>query len=157
MFNVEPEQEIVFDDIYINVDSNSDVYKASYGSGNKGKEEYTLNISTSHNGFYVSNFMTGFANSGVEKFLTDQRFTGTLTALNSHAILRNRYKPSTLFDGSLYGSGWAYGEIYQIETLTDKNFLPLQASWNTEEIVFTLFINTGADTENPNRVAGVCL
>jgi hypothetical protein len=124
---------VVYDDIYINTDTNNDIYEAtSTTSKNSGKEEYTLNISSSHNGFYVSNYMTNFSESGLEKFFSDGKFTGTLTAMNSHAIMRNRYKSSLLFEGSIYNNAWSYGEIYEIQTLTGKKFMPLRNTWNTE-------------------------
>lgn len=133
-FNIQPNLTISFDDVYINVESNSDVYESEYsGTKNTAKEEYALNISSSHNGFYVSNFMTNFHNSGLEKFYTDPKLSGaSLTEMNSHAILRNRYKPSLIFDGSIYARNYKYAEIYTIKTLADKKFLPLKSSWNTE-------------------------
>lgn len=130
---------VILDDVYVKVESNSDVYRASVpDSKNSGVEEYTLKISSSHNGFYVSNYMTGYDKSGLEKFFSDSRYTGTLTAMNSHAILRNRYLPSLMMDLSIYASSWRYGEIYNIQTLAGINFLPLKASWNTETNTTTL-------------------
>jgi hypothetical protein len=132
-FNLKPNLSILFDDIYINTGSNSDVYEASANIGYTAKEEYTLNISSSHNGFYVSNYMTDYSRSGLEKFFSDGITHGvTMTEMNSCAILRNRYKPSQLFDGSIYGKDWSFGELYNIETLTGKTFMPLRNSWNTE-------------------------
>jgi len=133
-FNIPEGRKVVFDDIYINTDNNSDVYEASYGGAttNTAKEDYSLRISSSHNGFYVSNFMTNFSQSGQEKFFIDGDFTDTLTAINSHSVIRNRYKSSFIFNGSIYGQSYEYGEIYNIQTLDNKNFLPLRTSWNTE-------------------------
>lgn len=131
--------EIIFDGVYVKVEQNNDVYRATVPTTkNSGVEEYTLKISTSHNGFYVSNFMTSYEKAGLEKYFSDSRFTGTLTAMNSHAILRNRYKSSLIMDMSIYAATWRYGEVYNIQTLTGKNFLPLKASWNTETNTSTL-------------------
>lgn len=131
--------QIVFDDVYVKVEGNSDVYRASIaGSKNSGEQEYPLKISSSHNGFYVSNYQTSYEKSGLEKFFSDSIFTGTLTAMNSHAILRNRYKSSRLLDMSIYAPNWRYGEIYNVQTLAGKNFLPLKANWNTEKNTTTL-------------------
>lgn len=125
---------IAFDDIYVNTDSNSDVYEAVYedGTTNTAKEDYTLTISSSHNGFYTSNYMTSYAASGREKFYDDGISQGTLTELHSRAVLRNRYKPSLVFEGSMYGSEYSYNQMYAIRGLDDKRFLPLASSWNTE-------------------------
>lgn len=132
-FYVPGGREVVFDDIYINTDTNSDVYVATNNLGiNTKKQEYTLNISSNHNGFHLSNYMTDYSQSGLEKFFTDSKSTGVLTELNSRAIMRNRYKSSLQFEGSILGNTWSYGEIYNIQTLPGINFMPMRCSWNTE-------------------------
>lgn len=152
-FFVAPGQTIIYDDIYLNTDNNSDVAKGTFTNSKfTGNEDYSLNISSSHNGFYVSNFMSNFSESGLEKFFTDGKFTGTLTAMNSHAILRNRYRSSLIFEGSIYGKGWSFGEIYEIQTLTDKKFLPLACNWNTETC--TIKINA-IEVRDDNLGAGI--
>lgn len=136
-FNLQPGLSVRFDDIYIRTGNNSDVYSAvQESSSNAGKEEYTLGISSSHNGFFFSNLMTNYTQSGLEKFYSDSVVEGmTLTEINSHAILRNRYKGSEIFEGSIYAENYSYAEIYEIESFTDKKFLPLKSSWNTETCV----------------------
>lgn len=45
------------------------------------------------------------------------------------------WKPSVIFNGSLYMQNvtqWSYGEMYAIDSLNGKRFMPLQASYNTE-------------------------
>lgn len=133
-------RRILLDDVYFSIQNNSDVYKAEYPSSkNTGKEEYDLTISSAHSGFYVSNYMTDYTQSGVEKFFSDSKLeNATLTEMNSHAIIRNRYKSSEIFEGSIYGKGYKYNEIYKIKTLGDKKFLPLKSSWNTEKCTINL-------------------
>jgi hypothetical protein len=132
-FNLVPGQKMAIDDAYVNVDSNNDVYEATVtGSGFTGKEEMTLQISSSHNGFYVSNYMPIYAQSGIESYFFDSKFEGSLTALCSHSVLRNRYKSAINFSGSVYGKDWFYGQVYNIETLDSKKFVPLNCSYNTE-------------------------
>lgn len=125
---------IDLDDVYLKVEKQNDKYLALVeDTKNTAKEEYTLNISSSHNGFYVSNFMTSFAEAGAQKFFSDTKTASvTLTNMNSQAIMRNRYKPSLMFEGSVYAKNYSYSEIYNIKTLTGKNFLPLRSKWNTE-------------------------
>lgn len=126
-------RRIQFDDIYMNVADNNNVTRGTYGNNTNTKSnDYTLKISSAHSGFYVSNFMTNYSQSGVQKFWKDSVIEGTLTDINTHAILRNRYKSSLMFDGSIYGSKFSYGEMYNIGTINGKNFLPLKAEWNTE-------------------------
>lgn len=139
-FNLQPELVIRLDDVYIRTDNNSDVYSAvSDVAKNSAREEYVLNIGSSHNGFFFSSFMTSYSASGLEKFYSDSVVSGvTLTELNSHAILRNRYKSSEVYEGSIYAERYSYCEIYEIQTFTGKKFLPLKSSWNTESCVTTL-------------------
>lgn len=154
LFNIPSGRKVKYDDIYLNVDTNSDVYEATAPDNtNTGKESYNLKISTSHNGFYVSNFMSNFDKSGLEKFFSDERLSAaTLTEMNSHAILRNRYKSSLVFEGSIYGSNYSYSEIYTVQTLNDKKFLPLRSSWNTETNIVSL---TMVEVRNDSLSASV--
>ena len=133
-FYIQPSQIILLEDVYFNVVDLQESFEAiNTASKNTAKEEYDLKISSSHNGFYVSNFMSGFWNSGAEKFYNDAKTTSaTLTSMNSQAIMRYRYLPSQIFEGSIYAANYSYGEIYTIKTLTGKKFLPLKSTWNTE-------------------------
>lgn len=133
IFNLPSGRVILLDDVYMTVQDNKNVTEGNIlGTKNTKSEEYTLKISSAHSGFYVSSYMTDYQQSGVEKFFSDGVFGGTLTDINTHAILRNRYKPSIQFEGSIYGPKFEYGEIYNIDTLGNKNFLPLKMEWNTE-------------------------
>lgn len=121
------------DEIYINIDENNDVYESTLtGSKYTMIDEREINISSSFSGFLVSNLMTHWSKSDEEFEYTDGRSEGSLTKINSEAIMRFRNKSSVVFNGSIYGTGWKYGEIYNIETLEGKNFLSLQCSYNTE-------------------------
>lgn len=133
-FNLKPGVTMKLDDVYLRTDTNSDVYEATYNDNakNTAKAEYELNISSSHNGFYLSNYMTSFGMSGLEKFYADGASQGTLTEINSRAILRNRYLPSLIFEGSIHGEPYSYSEIYTIKGFEGKIFMPLKSSWNSE-------------------------
>ena len=131
---------IAFDDIYINVEANSDVYEATIPTTtNTASVDYELNISSAHSGFYVSNLMTDFSQSGLEKFYSDAHLTGaTLTEMASHSIMRSRYASSLVFEGSIYGDNYKYDEIYSIPQFPGRKFLPLRSTWNTETNVTNL-------------------
>jgi len=133
-FFIPTECVIKFDDVYINVPKANDKYEATLTNNkNTAKEEYTLNISSSHNGFYVSSYMTEYGEAGAQKFFSDAKTQSvTLTNMTSQAIMRNRYKPSIMFEGSIYAKNYTYSEIYNIKTLDGKKFLPLKSNWNTE-------------------------
>src|SRR5690606_7188738 len=74
-------RKIIFDDIVSSVDNANDVYEAvSSLAGNSASESYALKISSSHNGFHISNYMTNFDKTGVEKFFSDSKLSAaTLT------------------------------------------------------------------------------
>lgn len=133
-FNVDSGVTIEYDDIYFNVESNSDKIEAVFEeTKNTAKEEYTLEISSAHSGFYLSNIMTSYFNSGLEKFFSDAYTLGaTLTEMNSLSIMRTRYLPSIVFEGSIYGQDYSYFEIYEIAKFNGKKFLPLKSESNIE-------------------------
>lgn len=135
-FRVDPGQKYTLDNIYIKVDQNNDIYESSLsGSSNTDTEEVELKISSSFTGFHLSNYMTTWSRSDEESFFKDGDFyTGTLTGLTANAMMRFRHKSSLIFNGSINvrNKNWTFGEIYEIQTLTDRKFLPLNASYNTE-------------------------
>lgn len=134
-FNLKDGQRYTVDYIYFNTDENNDVYEATYTSDNTALDERTLEISSSWGGYMLSNYMTYWGNSDDECFYKDGDFyTGTLTGLTAQAIMRFLYKSSIIYNGSMStrGSNWSFDEIYSIDTLSDKKFLPLNATYNTE-------------------------
>lgn len=126
--------QFALDDVYIKVPSANDKYEATFlESKNTAKEEYPLSISSSHNGFYISSFMTEFGEAGKQKFFSDAITQGvTLTNMFAQSVMRTRYIPSDVFEGSILGRNYSYAEIYDVKTLIDKKFLPLKSNWNTE-------------------------
>lgn len=133
IFNLTSGRVLLLDDVYASVQDNKNVTEGNIlGNKNTKSEDYTLKISSAHSGFYVSSYMSDYQQSGAEKFFNDGIFGGTLTDINTHAILRNRYSPSVQYEGTIYGASFVYGEIYNIEGLDNKNFLPLKMEWNTE-------------------------
>lgn len=134
-FNLKEGQRYTVDYIYFTTDENNDVFEATAEGDNTALDERTLEISSSWGGYMLSNYMTYWANSDDECFFQDGSFyTGTLTGLTAQAIMRFLYKSSLIYNGSMEvrGSNWSFDEIYSIDTLTDKKFLPLSASYNTE-------------------------
>lgn len=134
-FNLKDGQRYKVDYIYFTTDENNDVFEATYGSDNTALDERTLEISSSWGGYMLSNYMTYWGNSDDECFYKDGDFyTGTLTGLTAQAIMRFLYKSSIIYNGSMStrGSNWSFDEIYTIDTLSDKKFLPLNATYNTE-------------------------
>ena len=135
-FIVQPGQDFVLDDIWMKLNSNKDVYKASYNDlGNTKGDEDTLNISTSFSGFMGSNLMQRYSTSNIDWKYTDGIAVGTLTDLYAQAFMRFRYKSSIIFESSIStrGKDWSYIDNYTIEGL-DGKFIPCSSvSYNTED------------------------
>lgn len=126
-------QKIFFDDVTMSVEENNDVYKSENISTNNTKtESVDLEISSSFSGFMVSNLMTSWTNSSEEYIFTDGKYTGAITGMSANAMMRFRYKPSVVFEGTVYGSGFNFDEIYSIESFESRKFIPLSARYNTE-------------------------
>jgi hypothetical protein len=127
-------QKFTVDYIYITTDENFDVFESTYESENTATDERELEISSSFGGYMLSNYMTYWEQSDTECFYTDGVYTGTLTGMTANAIMRFLYKSSEIYNGSMYigSNNWTMDEIYTIDSLTGKKFLPLAASYNTE-------------------------
>lgn len=133
-FYLKEGQRIVLDNIFLRVDENHDVYRSSVQASQKrsNKQEVSLGISSSFNGFYLSNVMTSYSESNNEFVMTDGKYTGSLTGMTANAMMRFRYESSEVFSGSLHTSGhdWMFHHIYE---LNGKKFLPLSTKYNIEQ------------------------
>ncbi|MEH6304674.1 hypothetical protein RYH73_03405 [Olivibacter sp. CPCC 100613] len=142
-------QRILFDDVFMSVEENNDVYRSENPSSSNTKtESVDLEVSSSFSGFMVSNIMTSWTNSSEEYVFTDGKYTGSLTGMTANAMMRFRYKPSVIFEGTVYGKNWSYDEIYSIESFGDRKFLPLQSTYNSENCELKLVASECRD-DNP--------
>lgn len=137
IFKVKDDQSYTLDNISITIDNGNDVYEVfNDNSKNTSTDEKELNISTSFNGYMLSNFMTSELNADTESEFNDGLvYTGTLTGINSQAVMRNRYKSSQVLNTDILveGGNWSFDQIYSVDTLLGKKFLPLNAKYFTEK------------------------
>lgn len=135
-FFIKSGQRIVFDDIWMKVDNNFDVYSITNAdTKNANEKEIELSISSAFSGFKVSNFMRRYNYSNVDWKYTDGTDVGSLTELYARAVMKSRYKPSMIFNGSIStrGKDWSFLDNYTIATLEDKKFIPLNPTYNTSK------------------------
>ena len=106
-------------------------------------ETVDLEVSTSFNSFYDSDIKNLEKNTNKDyKFIVDGGLN--LSESVGYQMLKMRHLPSIFFEGSFMlkdGQSWEYGEMYTIDTLTGRKFLPLQMQYNIETctISATLF------------------
>lgn len=145
-------QIFVIDNIAVGVDNNNDVYESISGiEKNTMKDSRSLNISSSFSGYMVSNLMTKYSRSDEEFWFKDSDlYTGSLTGLLANSIMRFRYKPSAIFNGSSYigKREWTFDSIYTIDGFGTTKFLPLAASYNTEACTVNGMINMECRNDN---------
>lgn len=139
LFQVINDEKYAVDNISITVDTANDVYEVfDDSSKNTSSDSAELNISSSFGGYMLSNFMTGWYNSDVECDYNDGLlYSGTLTGINSQAVMRFRYKSSQIFNGDINTrqKDWSFDQIYTIDTLLGKKFLPLNAKFYAEKSI----------------------
>lgn len=137
IFRVKPGQTYSVDNVAITIDNGNDVYEVfNDSSKNTSTDEISLNISSSFGGYMLSNFMSSPFNSGAEcRFNDGLIYSGTLTGINSQAVMRFRYKSSQVLNTDMYvaGSNWMFDEIYGVDALLGKKFLPLNAKYYIEK------------------------
>lgn len=142
IFKIKNGQTYSLDNISITIDNGNDVYEVfNDASRNTSTDETELNISSSFNGYMLSNFMTTPFNSDSESAFNDGLlYTGTLTGVNSHAIMRFRYKASQVLntDMNVEDNDWSFDEIYSVDSLLGKKFLPLNAKYYTEKNIVNM-------------------
>lgn len=137
LFIVKPGQRYLIDNISITIEDSDDVYVNTVDASKNTKEESDeLNISSSFGGYMVSNFMTNWDKSDTEcEFIDGNFYRGTLTGLTADVITRCKYTPSKIYNGSINvrKRNWSFDEIYTIETLADRRFMPINATYNIEK------------------------
>jgi len=137
IFIVKEDQKFVIDNISITIQDSDDVYISSIVNSKNTKEESKeLNISSSFGGYMVSNFMTNWDRSDTEcEFIDGDKYQGTLTGMTADVVARCKYTSSKIYNGSINvrNQNWSFDEIYIIETLADRRFMPINASYNIEK------------------------
>lgn len=139
IWRVKAGQTYVLDNVQITIDNANDVYEVfNDASKNTSTDEISLNISSSFGGYMVSNFMTSALKSGDQCAFNDGLlYSGTLTGVNSQAVMRFRYKSSQVLNTDIYtkNGNWSFDEIYTVDTLLGKKFLPLNAKYYPEKCI----------------------
>lgn len=100
MFKCKAGQRYILDDVWMNVDDNSDLYEISNGTQNSS-ESYSMGISTSFSGFYLSSYKENYGNS--EKFMLMTDYSGSgkrLTELYGRGIINWRNKARKIYNGT---------------------------------------------------------
>ncbi len=137
IFKVKPGQVYEIDNVSITIDNANDVYEVfNDSSKNTSTDSTELNISSSFGGYMLSNFMSSPFKSDDEcKFNDAAVYSGTLTGVNSQAVMRFRYKSSQIVNTDIYvaNGNWSFDEIYSVDTLLGKKFLPLNAKYQIEK------------------------
>ncbi|SFC07404.1 hypothetical protein SAMN05421747_10414 [Parapedobacter composti] len=145
-------QRYVLDDVWIRVEENNDVYQSlNPGATRKSnRQNVSIGISTSFSGFFLSNYMTSYNKSNEEFLVTDGKHQSSLTGLLANAMMRFRYKPSQIFNGTIYTNGrdWKFHHMYMISALGNNLFLPMQSKYNIETCQVTLAVIEARDDEN---------
>lgn len=135
-FKAELKQEYFVDNIYINIEGNNDIYEAGItDTKNTKTEDLSLDISSSYGGYMLSNFMTGWQNSGQEFIFDEGAFTsGSLTSILARAVMRCKYAPQRKIDLTINvrGFNWTFDEFYSVVTFGTSVFVPVKATYNTE-------------------------
>lgn len=137
LFYVKSGQKYSLDNISITIEDSDDVYVNTINNSKNTKEDdRSISISSSFGGYMVSNFMTGWDKSDSECDFTDgDKYTGTLTGVTADVISRCKYKSSKIYNGAINvrGENWSFDEIYIIESLSDRRFMPISAVYNIEK------------------------
>lgn len=140
-------QRYALDDVWVRVEENNDVYRVtSPVAGNDTTQRITLGISSSFSGFMVSNMMRSYHQSNRDFVWTDGTTEASLTEHYARQVMRWRYKPSRIFNGTINTrtKDWSFIHLYLIYGF-ESVFLPLKARYNTELCEVDLVAMEGRD------------
>lgn len=146
-FVIPPDIKYALDDVWVRVEEDNDVYRVtSPVTGNDTKQRITLGISSSFSGFMVSNMMRSYHQSNRDFVWTDGTTEASLTEHYARQVMRWRYKPSRIFNGTINTrtKDWSFIHLYLIYGF-ESVFLPLKARYNTEICEVDLVAMEGRD------------
>lgn len=146
-FVIPPDIKYALDDVWVRVEEDNDVYRVtSPVTGNDTTQRITLGVSSSFNGFMVSNMMRSYHQSNRDFVWTDGTTEASLTEHYARQVMRWRYKPSRIFNGTINTrlQDWSFIHLYLIYGF-ESVFLPLKARHNTELCEVDLVAMEGRD------------
>lgn len=146
-FVIPPGIKYALDDVWVRVEEDHDVYRVtSPVTGNDTTQRITLGISSSFSGFMVSNMMRSYHQSNRDFVWTDGTTEASLTEHYARQVMRWRYKPSRIFNGTINTrtKDWSFIHLYLIYGF-ESVFLPLKARYNTELCDVDLVAMEGRD------------
>lgn len=160
MFKCKAGQRYILDDVWMNIDDNSDLYEITNGTQNSS-ESYEMGISTSFSGFYLSSYKENYGNS--EKFMLMTDYSGSgkrLTELYGRGIMNWRNKSRKIYNGTFkadipYISLVDVSGVKYVPTGMESNktngqciFQGFEASLNT---VSPTVVHKGSNDDNLNK------
>lgn len=140
-------QRYALDDVFVRLEDNNDIYRVnSPVTGNSTSQRITMGISSSFSGFMVSNMMRSYHQSNRDFVWTDGTTEASLTEHYARQVMRWRYKPSRIFNGTINTriKDWSFIHLYLIYGF-ESVFLPLKARYNTELCEVDLVAMEGRD------------
>lgn len=126
----------MYGNLSLSVDRTDDVYEVrEVDSKYTDVEEVSLKVSSSFNSFIDTDLKTLEKDTNI-----DSRFDVFLHGMNlsqscGYQMLRFRNKPSIIYDGSVHlpvSGSFSFGEMYSVDGITGKVFMPMQASYNLQ-------------------------
>lgn len=135
-FYIQPGKVVVLDDVWMKFDDNSDKYIASVaGTSNTKSQEIRMNISSSFNGFYVSNLMRNYHSNDEDWLYSYKGQVGSLTELYARSVMMAKSKPRDIFEGTINtrGRDWSFLDNYRIDTFDGDKYIPVNPTYNTEK------------------------
>lgn len=127
LFHVNPGQRYILDNVIMTVDSNQDRYELTLNERNS-EENYSMGISSSFSGFYLTSFIENSGNANKFMLFSDYGASNVrLTELYGRGVLNWRNKARKIYNGSFKVDDFSFLSLVRIG---DKKFVPLGVDYN---------------------------
>lgn len=134
--------EVYLDDVYVNVIGDNEVHKATNNiSRSKEKKEIDLEISSSPNGFFLSNFMKSWDMSKEDYLHVDGSFEGSLSEIAARSAIKVMGNDSKVIDTSIYGDKYSFGDRWKVDIFPEKTFLETRSEYNVQTCTSTVTLH----------------
>lgn len=126
----------MYGNLQITVNDEPDIYQVrNNGVSYTEIEDVDLDIASSFNSFFDSDIKDNYKDANKTYVFDVYGKKLSIPESVGYQTLRLRQKPSIMFSASLHvpaNTIWQYGEMYTIDGMADKKFLPMRMQYNME-------------------------
>lgn len=124
---------VYIDDVYVNVYGENETYRAAVTNPKSSfEEDKEIRVSSSPNGFYLSNYMESWDKSISDYLHSANGYEGTLTDISARSHVRVMGNDSRIVDTSVYSGAYSFGNRWNVDVFNERIFMETRSEYNCQ-------------------------